>query len=382
MTFRVRTTSPYAASGAASRRDSVPGMTSFELGADPVEITAALVDLFSVSGEEAAIAGMVQAALEVQAGHLEVVRNGDAVLARTNLGRPSRIILAGHLDTVPVNGNLPLRREGSGDDEVLHGLGTVDMKGGDAVFLHLAATIREPRHDVTFIFYDNEEIEASKNGLGRIERELPEWLRGDLAIVGEPSNAIIEAGCQGTMRIELRTAGKRAHTARAWMGENAIHTLGEPLRRLEAYEARVVDIDGLTYREGLQAIGVTGGVAGNVVPDAATLTVNHRFAPDRSVAQAEEHLREVFDGYDVSVVDFAPGALPGLSAPAAAELVAAADGKAVAKLGWTDVARFAALGIPAVNFGPGDPTLAHTQQEHVAASEIRRVAAILRTLLT
>jgi succinyl-diaminopimelate desuccinylase len=382
MSFRVRTTSPYAASGAAFRRDSVPGMTSFELEADPVDITAALVDLFSVSGEEAAIAGIVEAALQVQAGHLEVVRNGNTVLARTNLGRPSRVILAGHLDTVPVNDNLPSRREGSGDDEVLHGLGTVDMKGGDAVFLHLAATIREPRHDVTFIFYDNEEVEAAKNGLGRIERELPEWLRGDLAIVGEPSNAVIEAGCQGTMRIELRTAGARAHTARAWMGVNAIHALGEPLRRLEAYEARVVDIDGLTYREGLQAIGITGGVAGNVVPDAAMLTINHRFAPDRSAEDAEKHLREVFDGYDVSVVDFAPGALPGLSAPAAAELVEAAGGKAVAKLGWTDVARFSALGLPAVNFGPGDPTLAHTQQEHVAASEIRQVANILRTFLT
>ncbi|MCU1682235.1 MAG: dapE [Amycolatopsis sp.] len=357
-------------------------MTSFELEADPVDITAALVDLFSVSGEEAAIAGIVEAALQVQAGHLEVVRNGNTVLARTNLGRPSRVILAGHLDTVPVNDNLPSRREGSGDDEVLHGLGTVDMKGGDAVFLHLAATIREPRHDVTFIFYDNEEVEAAKNGLGRIERELPEWLRGDLAIVGEPSNAVIEAGCQGTMRIELRTAGARAHTARAWMGVNAIHALGEPLRRLEAYEARVVDIDGLTYREGLQAIGITGGVAGNVVPDAAMLTINHRFAPDRSAEDAEKHLREVFDGYDVSVVDFAPGALPGLSAPAAAELVEAAGGKAVAKLGWTDVARFSALGLPAVNFGPGDPTLAHTQQEHVAASEIRQVANILRTFLT
>lgn len=357
-------------------------MTSFELGADPVDITAALVDIFSVSGEEATIAGIVQAALEAQAGHLEVVRNGDAVLARTNLGRPSRIILAGHLDTVPVNDNLPVRRVGTGDDEVLHGLGTVDMKGGDAVFLHLAATIPEPRHDITFIFYDNEEIEAAKNGLGRIERELPEWLRADLAIVGEPSNAVIEAGCQGTMRIEVRTSGKRAHTARAWMGENAIHALGEPLRRLEAYEARIVDIDGLTYREGLQATKIGGGVAGNVVPDAAVLTINHRFAPDRSVEQAEQHLREVFDGYDVSVVDFSGGALPGLGAPAAAELVQAAGGKAVAKLGWTDVARFSALGIPAVNFGPGDPTLAHTQQEHVKASEIRQVARVLTALLS
>jgi succinyl-diaminopimelate desuccinylase len=357
-------------------------MTSLELHADPVEITAALVDIFSVSGEEAAIATMVQAALEKDAPHLEIIRDGDAVLARTNLGRASRVILAGHLDTVPLNKNLPVRREGSGEDEVLHGLGTVDMKGGDAVFLHLAATLTEPRHDLTFIFYDNEEVEATRNGLGRIERELPDWLKGDLAIVGEPSNADIEAGCQGTMRIELSVSGKRAHTARGWMGDNAIHKLGDALRRLEAYEPRIVDIDGLTYREGLQATKITGGVAGNVVPDAAVLTINHRFAPDRSGEEAEKHLREVFDGYELSVVDLSPGALPGLSAPAAAELVEAAGGKAVAKLGWTDVARFSALGMAAVNFGPGDPTLAHTQQEHVAAREIRQVTKVLRDFLS
>jgi succinyl-diaminopimelate desuccinylase len=256
------------------------------------------------------------------------------------------------------------------------------MKGGDAVFLHLAATVREPRHDVTFVFYDCEEVAAVRNGLGRIERELPEWLRGDLAIVGEPSNAVIEAGCQGTMRIELRLAGKRAHTARAWMGENAVHALAEPLRRLTEYEPRIVDIDGLTYREGLQAVRVEGGVAGNVVPDEAVLAVNFRFAPDRSPRDAEKHLDEVFEGYEFAVVDSSPGALPGLGAPAAAELVAAAGGQAAAKLGWTDVARFAALGMPAVNFGPGDPTLAHTQQEHVATAEITRVAEVLEAFLT
>ena len=354
---------------------------SLDLHADPVDLTAALIDIFSVSGEEATIASAVQAALETHAPHLEVIRNGDAVLARTNLGRESRVVLAGHLDTVPVNDNFPSRREGSGDDEVLHGLGSVDMKGGDAVFLHLAATLPEPKHDITFVFYDNEEVEAVKNGLGRIERELPEWLAGDLAIVGEPSNGVIEAGCQGTMRIELRFTGKRAHTARAWMGENAIHALAEPLRRLAEYAPRVVDIDGLTYREGLQATKIIGGVAGNVVPDEAVLTINHRFAPDRSSEQAETHLREVFDGFDVKVVDLSPGALPGLSAPAAAELVAAAGGRAAAKLGWTDVARFAALGMPAVNFGPGDPTLAHTQQENVRTAEIRQVTDVLRKFL-
>ncbi|WP_028661885.1 succinyl-diaminopimelate desuccinylase [Saccharomonospora saliphila] len=356
-------------------------MPSLDLRSDPVDLTHALVDIASVSGAEAELADAVEAALRAQAPHLEVVRHGDAVLARTSLGRPSRVVLAGHLDTVPVNDNLPAHRTGSGDDEVLHGLGSVDMKGGDAAFLHLAAALPEPRHDVTFVFYDCEEVDAARNGLGRVERELPEWLRGDLAIVGEPSNAVIEAGCQGTLRAELRADGARAHTARAWMGVNAIHALGEPLRRLAEYRPRTVDIDGLTYREGLQAVRVEGGVAGNVVPDEAVLAVNHRFAPDTTAERAEAHLREVFEGYALTVVDRSPGALPGLSAPAAAELVEAAGGRVAPKLGWTDVARFAALGMPAVNFGPGDPTLAHTRGEHVAASEIRRVTEALLSLL-
>jgi succinyl-diaminopimelate desuccinylase len=351
-----------------------------DLTADPVELTAALVDIPSVSENEVDLADAVERALR-GLGHLEVARSGHTVLARTNLGRAARVVLAGHLDTVPINDNLPLRRTGSGDDEVLHGCGTVDMKGGDAVMLHLAATITEPRHDLTFVFYDCEEIEASRNGLGRIEREQPEWLTGDLAVVCEPSNGVIEAGCQGTMRIELRTTGRRAHTARAWMGVNAIHVIGEALRRLAEYQPRVVDIDGCTYREGLQAVGIEGGVAGNVVPDACVLTVNHRFAPDRTPQEAEKHLREVFDGFDLTVTDIAAGALPGLQAPAAQELVKAAGGEPVAKLGWTDVARFAALGLPAVNFGPGDPTLAHTQQENVPVAHIRHCARVLTEFL-
>ncbi|MFL6119913.1 succinyl-diaminopimelate desuccinylase [Actinophytocola sp.] len=349
-----------------------------DLAGDPVELTAALVDIPSVSGEEAVLASAVEDALRAQAPHLSVTRSGNAVLARTSLGRGSRVVLAGHLDTVPVNDNLPLRRT----EGVLHGLGTVDMKSGDAVMLHLAATLPAPRHDVTFVFYDCEEIEADRNGLGRIERELPEWLHGDLAIVCEPSNAVVEAGCQGTMRIEVRTSGRRAHTARGWMGSNAIHALGDALAVLVAYEPRQVDIDGCRYREGLQAVRIEGGVSGNVVPDSAVLTVNHRFAPDRTPAAAEAHLREVFAGYDVTVTDLAAGALPGLSAPAAAELVAAAGGTPVAKLGWTDVARFAALGMPAVNFGPGDPTLAHTQQENVPVADITRCAAVLKEFLS
>ncbi|MFD0204005.1 MULTISPECIES: succinyl-diaminopimelate desuccinylase [Saccharothrix] len=350
---------------------------TLHLAADPVELTAALVDTPSVSGDEALIADLVERSLKEQTA-LEVTRSGNAVLARTNLGRPSRVVLAGHLDTVPINDNLPSRLA----DGILHGCGTVDMKGGDAVMLHLAATVTDPRHDLTFVFYDCEEVEAVRNGLGRIERDLPEWLHGDLAIVCEPSNGTIEAGCQGTMRIDVRTKGVRAHTARGWMGVNAIHAIGDALRRLEAYEPRHVEIDGCLYREGLQAVKISGGVAGNVVPDEAVLAVNHRFAPDRTPEQAEQHLREVFEGYDVTVTDSSPGALPGLTAPTTRELVEAAGGTPVAKLGWTDVARFAALGMPAVNFGPGDPTLAHTRQENVPVNQIRQCVEVLRRFLS
>lgn len=351
--------------------------TNLDLAGDPVELTAALVDIPSVSGDEALIAATIETALRTQAPHLEVIRSGNAVLARSSLGRESRVIMAGHIDTVPVNDNFPSHRT----DGFLHGLGSVDMKSGDAVMLHLAATLPAPRHDVTYVFYDCEEVEAARNGLGRIERELPAWLAGDLAIVCEPSNASVEAGCQGTMRVELRTQGQRAHTARAWMGKNAIHALNDALATLAAYTPRTVDIDDCVYREGLQAVRIAGGVSGNVVPDEAVLTVNHRFAPDRTPADAEAHLREVFTGYDLTVTDSAAGALPGLTAPAAAELVTAAGGTPVAKLGWTDVARFAALGLPAVNFGPGDPTLCHTQQENVPTDQITRCTKILTDFL-
>jgi succinyl-diaminopimelate desuccinylase len=258
------------------------------------------------------------------------------------------------------------------------------MKSGDAVFLHLAATVAEPVHDITLILYDCEEIEASANGLGRIERELPDWLRADVAILGEPSGGYIEAGCQGTLRVVLSVTGTRAHSARSWLGDNAIHKLGPVLDRLASYQGRVVDIDGCTYREGLSAVRVDGGVAGNVIPDAASVMVNFRFAPDRSPRTALDHVHEVFDGLavDLEQTDVAAGALPGLHHPAAAALVAAADGMVRAKFGWTDVARFAALGIPAVNYGPGDPNLAHRRDEWVSVAQIGAVTAALRRYLS
>ena len=351
-----------------------------DLRADPIALTAALVDIPSESRHEQRIADEIEQALRAQAPHFEVIRNGDAVLARTDLGRPSRVMLAGHIDTVPAADNVPSRTEGG----LMYGCGTSDMKSGDAVFLHLAATIAEPAHDLTLVMYDCEEIESSANGLGRIERELPDWLAADVAILGEPSGGFIEAGCQGTIRVVVRAAGIRAHSARSWLGDNAIHKLGAVLDRLSSYRARSVDIDGCVYREGLSAVRSDGGIAGNVIPDAASVTINFRFAPDRSVEQAIAHVHEVLDGLEVlcEVTDAAAGALPGLANPAAAALVAAAGGQVRAKYGWTDVARFAALGIAAVNYGPGDPNLAHKVDEHVDTAAITATTETLRAYLT
>jgi succinyl-diaminopimelate desuccinylase len=346
-----------------------------DLRADPIALTAALVDIPSESRHEQRIADEVEAALRAQTTGYEVIRHGDAVLARTHFGRPSRVLLAGHLDTVPAADNVPSRLVG---DE-LFGCGTSDMKSGDAVFLHLAATIAEPSHDITLVMYDCEEIESSANGLGRIERELPDWLRADVAILGEPSGGYIEAGCQGTIRVVVRASGTRAHSARSWLGDNAVHKLGAVLDRLSSYRPRHVDIDGCTYREGLSAVRIDGGIAGNVIPDAASVTVNFRFAPDRSIEQAVAHVHEVLDGLDVDVeqTDAAAGALPGLTKPAAAALVKAAGGQVRAKFGWTDVARFAALGIPAVNYGPGDPNMAHRVDERVDVTQITAATDML-----
>ena len=354
-----------------------------DLGGDPIELTAALVDIPSESRHEERIADEVEAALRAQTppslGY-EIVRHGNAVLARTSLGRPTRVLLAGHLDTVPAADNLPSRR----DAESLHGCGTTDMKSGDAVFLHLAATVTAPAHDLTLVFYDCEEIDSAANGLGRIERELPDWLAADVAILGEPTGGYIEAGCQGTLRVVIRADGTRAHSARSWLGDNAIHKLGAVLDRLASYQSRSVDIDGCVYREGLSAVRVDGGVAGNVIPDAASVTVNFRFAPDRSPDAALRHVHDVFARLDVHVeqTDSAAGALPGLATPAAKALVDAANGRVRAKYGWTDVSRFAARGIAAVNYGPGDPNLAHTRDELVPVHQITDAVTMLRGYLS
>jgi succinyl-diaminopimelate desuccinylase len=344
--------------------------------ADPVALTRALVDIESVSGNERAITDAVEAAVR-GADHLRVDRVGNVLRARTELGRPVRVILAGHLDTVPVHENLPSTMDG----EVMYGCGTSDMKSGVAIALNLAMTVTAPVCDVTYLFYDCEEVEAERNGLTKISASHPEWLAADFAILLEPTYGLVEAGCQGTLKVGVRATGRRAHSARSWLGVNAIHRAGEVLRRLEAYQPRRVEIDGCEYREGLNAVGISGGVASNVIPDSCEVVVNYRFAPDRGVPEAIAHVAEVFDGYEVNVLDQAPGALPGLTAPAAKDFLAIVGAEPVGKLGWTDVARFASVGVPALNYGPGDPNLAHQRDEHVEAGKILEGVATLRRWL-
>jgi succinyl-diaminopimelate desuccinylase len=340
-------------------------------------LTAGLVDVPSPSGSEGRLADEVEAALR-RVAHLKVERDGDAIFARTETGRARRVVIAGHLDTVPIADNLPSRRDG----EKLFGCGTTDMKAGIAVMLRLAAAVDAPAHDLSWLFYDNEETDAARNGLGRVSRNHADWLQADLAILMEPTANRVEAGCQGTLRALVVVPGRRAHSARSWLGDNAIHRSADVLAGLATYEPRRVVIDGCEYREGLNAVRIEGGVSGNVIPDRCTITINFRFAPDRDEAAALAHVQEVLAPYECVPTDSAPGAIPRLADAAAAEFVTAVGSEPVAKLGWTDVARFAALGIPAVNFGPGDPNLAHTREEYVEIPRIAECERILRSYLT
>ena len=341
-------------------------MPALDLSTDIVALAAAIIDVPSESHDEGVLADLVEAAL-AECAHLTLVRLGNTIVARTELGRPDRVLIGGHLDTVPNASNLPHHFDG----DRLYGLGACDMKGGLAIALSLAANVHAPVRDVTYVFYECEEVASQYNGLQKVVDAHPLLLNASLAILMEPSNAGIEAGCQGTLRAEVRLSGVRAHSARSWMGVNAVHAAGEVLARLQDYEARQPVVDGLSYREGLNAVGIKGGIAGNVIPDECVVTVNYRFAPDRSLPEAKSHVEAVFEGFDVRFVDEADAARPGLDRPAASAFVSAIGVTPQPKFGWTDVARFTALGTPALNFGPGDPSIAHAVDEWVSVAQVR-----------
>ena len=371
---------------------------------DPGALALALVRVPSVSGAEAPLADAVQAALAAR-DHLEVLRHGNTVVARTRLGRAERVVVAGHLDTVPVSrrtGNVPGRLEERDGQTVVWGRGSVDMKGGVAVGLHLAATLAAPRRDVTWVFYDNEEVADELNGLGRALAAHPDWFEADLAVLGEPTGAGIEGGCNGTLRLILDVPGLAAHSGRAWRGVNAIHAASTLIERVRAAPLRTVDVEGLAYRESFSVVLIEGGVATNTIPDRCRVTVNYRFAPDLTAEAALARARRVLAGLGadgdeaepvidagtgpvaVELDDLCPAARPGLDSPMARELIALVrerGGGVGPKYGWTDVARFSAAGVPAVNLGPGDPVLCHTDDEHCPVAQIEAVAGALRAWL-
>jgi succinyl-diaminopimelate desuccinylase len=356
-------------------------MPVLDLSQTSPDLTRAVCDIPSVSDEETPLADAIHAAIAGLA-HLDVHRDGDTIVARTDRGRDRRVVIAGHIDTVPINGNVPTRDIEIDGAPHIWGRGTVDMKSGLAVQLKLAAELTDPAIDITWMWYDHEEVDASRNGLNRLSQHRPDLFAADFAILGEPSGGEVEGGCNGTLRVVVRTHGVRAHSARAWIGENAIHAAAPILARLAAYRPRDVPVEGLVYREGLNAVRVAGGVAGNVIPDLCEVEVNYRFAPSRSVDEAVAHVRDVFEGFEVEVTDASPGARPGLDAPVAREFLAAVGAQPRPKYGWTDVARFSVLGVPAVNYGPGDPHLAHHDEERVPIAQIEAVEQGLRAWLT
>jgi succinyl-diaminopimelate desuccinylase len=351
--------------------------------ADLLTVTKDLMAVPSLSRDEGTLAGQVEAALRA-CPWLDVVRVGDNVVARTALGRSQRLVLAGHLDTVPPGANATPRLDG----DTVWGVGASDMKGGLAVMLDLAASVPDPAVDVTWCFYAREEIGRDESGLLELWQQRPALLEGDAAILGEPTSALVEAGCQGTMRVRITLHGVRAHTARPFTGRNAIHRLAPLLGRVSSWHGREVVLDGCTYAEQLQAVAVEGGVAGNVVPDEARLTLNHRYAPDRDGAQAEAFLHELLDdGLDLEdgdtweLLDASDGAPPSLDHPLLKSLVERSGAAPKAKVGWTDVASFWEHGVPAANFGPGDPLLAHHPDERVSAPALERAGTVLRAVI-
>lgn len=352
-------------------------MTTPGAQVDLLELTAELVDVPSESFSEGELVGVIEEKLSLPR-HLRCTRVGDNLVARTELGRGVRLILAGHTDTVPGDANQGARLEG----DTLWGLGAADMKGGLAVMIGLALAHDDPPIDLSYVFYAREEVAAHHSGLAELAGSRPDLLEGDLAILGEPTGGALEAGCQGSVRLRVTVCGRRAHTARAWMGRNAIHRLGRVLNALDGYEPRRPRIQGCEFHEAMQAVSVTGGVAGNVVPDRVDLEIAHRFAPDRSAEEATEQVMELLaehleGDYEVEITDVANAALPALDHPIVSGLVERRSLRVRAKLGWTDVARFAAMGVPAVNFGPGDPLLAHTPDERVASEELLAVYSSL-----
>jgi succinyl-diaminopimelate desuccinylase len=343
------------------------------------ETLAEIVSIHSVTGNEGRLCTAIAERLLPIWTMQGVTRIGNALIVGQQTGRPI-ITLFGHLDTVPLQDN--------GDPVVsggrMAGLGTTDMKSGLAVMIHLLEddAVRTGPYDVVGVFYDREEGPADENGLEEVLDKAPWLADSEFAVVLEPTDLRVELGCNGTMNADVVFEGKAAHSARPWLGENAVTKAGEWLASMHQRQPGSVVIDGLEFREVFSVTRAEGGVANNVLPANLRLNLNYRFPPIYSLDEAEDRLRRVAADADwIVVTDRAPAGEVVQANPHLDRLVAVSGAERSGKQGWTDVARLSGRGIPAVNYGPGDPALAHQQAESVELANVDRCLAVMREFL-
>jgi succinyl-diaminopimelate desuccinylase len=337
------------------------------------ERTLALVNIPSVSRSEAEAMAYVRAELP-----LEPIWSTADVLFATSPRHPGRplVVLAGHVDTVPEQGNLPGRIE----DGSIVGLGASDMKGGVAVMLELAGwTVgAEPGLDLGFLFFTREELPAEESPVPAFLEDCAEAREAELVIVLEPTDNELHVGCVGNLSAQLTFRGVSAHSARPWTGENAIHKAAAALAPLAELDPNDVEVDGLVFREVVSAVGIEGGIADNVVPDRCVARLNYRYAPGRSRGQAEARLRELAGDAELEILGNSPPAHVVIDRPLVTRLRDAGGFAVKPKQAWTPVAQFAEAGLDAVNLGPGATRFAHRADEQVETSALVRTFGALR----
>ena len=332
-----------------------------------VERTLELVSIPSVSRSEAAAMAYVRDELA-----LEPLVADDDVLFATTARRPGRplVLLAGHVDTVPAQDNLPGRLENGS----VVGLGASDMKGGVAVMLEVADWTRSADRDLDldlgFFFFTREELPAEESPVPAFLEESADAKAAELAIVLEPTDNELHLGCLGNLEARLTFRGVSAHSARPWTGDNAIHKASAALAPLAELEPRDVEVDGLVFREVVSAVGIEGGIAGNVVPDRCAACLNYRYAPGRTREQAEARIGELAGDAEVEILGNSPPADVVLDRPLVTRLRQAGGFAVRPKQAWTPVAQFAEAGIDAVNLGPGATRYAHKADERVEIAEL------------
>jgi succinyl-diaminopimelate desuccinylase len=354
------------------------GLTDGDLADRLAARTLELVDLPSESRDEARAAAHVLDVL--RAGGVPARDAGDTCVV-AELPGPAEgplVVLAGHLDTVPAQGNRPGRR----DAEAVHGLGAADMKAALAVMVELALALRDPSCRVALCFFGREELGIADSALTPLLAREPVLRDADLAVVMEPTANALHAGCLGNVNATWTFHGTAGHSARPWLADNAIHRAGAGIARLARVEPEPVAFGGLTFTEVASVTRVAGGIADNVVPDTASCHVNYRYAPGRSAQDAEARLAELCaDGSaSLEILSNAPsGAVAG--GPLVDRLIAVGGLEVAPKQAWTPVAEFALAGVDAVNFGPGDPAFAHRRDEQVAVEALLRSARTLERFL-